>query len=343
MKPKQFPTLILAVIFLVLADLGSAQLAPAGVGAVQAVPGEYFYFNSEGTFTYGSSFTDINFNTGESDFILTNVAANGSFSGVSPTTGRSVMGQILASSITITYNGITASAPKLSSYGPTRQFAGNWLGVYEDPVLGVGALHFGISSQGGVLTTTYLGSSVDHGVGTIDASGNYSVTLLNGVTLTGQFTPTYGRALGFVSSSLGQTGPYAAVRAVPSRLENISTRGFVGTGDQVLIGGFIIKGGGKTVFIDAKGPSLSGVSDPVEATQLTLYFGSEVIASNNGWRNNANVGEIEASGLAPTDDRESALQVALEPGAYTVVVSSGNGSTGIGLVEVYGVGDTVGP
>ncbi len=111
----------------------------------------------------------------------------------------------------------------------------------------------------------------------------------------------------------------------------------------MLIGGFIIKGGGKTVFIDAKGPSLSGVSDPVEATQLTLYFGSEVIASNNGWRNNANVGEIEASGLAPTDDRESALQVALEPGAYTVVVSSGNGSTGIGLVEVYGVGDTVGP
>jgi hypothetical protein len=63
---------------------------------------------------------------------------------------------------------------------------------------------------------------------------------------------------------------------------------------------------------------------------------------NNGWRNNANVAEIIASGLAPTDDRESALQVALEPGSYTAIVSSGNGSTGIGLVEVFGVGDTEG-
>ncbi len=53
--------------------------------------------------------------------------------------------------------------------------------------------------------------------------------------------------------------------------------------------------------------------------------------------------EIEASGIAPTDDRESALQVALEPGAYTVVVASGDGSSGIGLVEVYGVGDSRGP
>ncbi len=126
---------------------------------------------------------------------------------------------------------------------------------------------------------------------------------------------------------------------------NISTRGFVGTGEQVLIGGFIIGDGGKTVLMDAKGPSLAaaGVANPVQATQISLYFGSQLIASNNGWRNNANSGEISASGLAPTDDRESALQVALEPGAYTVIVSSGDGSTGIGLVEVYGVGDAGGP
>ncbi len=56
-----------------------------------------------------------------------------------------------------------------------------------------------------------------------------------------------------------------------------------------------------------------------------------------------NVAEIIASGVAPPDDRESALQIALEPGAYSVVVSSADGSTGIGLVEVFGVGDTEGP
>ena len=106
-----------------------------------------------------------------------------------------------------------------------------------------------------------------------------------------------------------------------------------------------VSDGGKTVFLDAKGPSLAtqGVPNAVQATQIGLYSGSQLIASNDGWRNNSNVAEIIASGLAPTDDRESALQVALEPGAYTVIVSSGDGSTGIGLVEVYGVGDTLGP
>ncbi len=169
--------------------------------------------------------------------------------------------------------------------------------------------------------------------------------MLGGATLTGQFAPTNGRAFGYVYSSFGGTGAYAAVRAVPSRLLNISTRGTVGTGESVLIGGFIVGSGGKTVFIDAKGPSLSaqGVSNPVQATQISLYFGSQLIAFNNGWRNNANVAEIAASGIAPTNDKESALQVALEPGAYSVVVSSGNGSTGIGLVEVFGVGDAGGP
>ena len=113
----------------------------------------------------------------------------------------------------------------------------------------------------------------------------------------------------------------------------------------MLVGGFIVSDGGKTVLLDAKGPSLAaqGIASPVQATQISLYSGSQLIASNNGWRNSSNVAEIIASGLAPTDDRESALQVALEPGAYTVIVSSGDGSTGIGLVEVYGVGDTEGP
>ncbi len=140
------------------------------------------------------------------------------------------------------------------------------------------------------------------------------------------------------------TDTVSLIRAVPSRLLNISTRGLVGNGEQVLIGGFIIGDGGKTVLIDAKGPSLSaaGVANPVMATQISLYSGNQLIASNNGWRNSASVAEIAASGLAPTDDRESALQVSLEPGSYTVIVSSGDGSSGIGLVEVYGVGDSLG-
>lgn len=81
-------------------------------------------------------------------------------------------------------------------------------------------------------------------------------------------SPTYGRASGTFSLSDGRTETASLVRGVPSRLANISTRGFVGTGENVLIGGFIVTSGGKVVFVDAKGPSLAsqGVSSPIQAT-----------------------------------------------------------------------------
>lgn len=340
------PRYLVCSFLLLAANFAAGQLAPAGDISIQVTPGEYFIFNSEGTFTYGSSFTYLNYSTKEFDSILTNLAANGTFSGSSPTTGLVVSGQVSSTSISMTYKGITRSAAKLSSYGPTRALAGNWLGVFADTVNGFGTAHIGISSQGGISVVVYLGFTLDAGIGTIDSQGNFSVPLLGGAVLSGTFVPAYGRALGsLVDVTTGGVANYALVRAVTSRLANISTRGSVGSGDEVLIGGFIVTDGGKTVFLDAKGPSLSaqGVTNPVQATQISLYFGSQLIASNNGWRNNANSGEIAASGLAPTDDRESALQVALEPGAYTVIVSSGDGSTGIGLVEVFGVGDTGGP
>jgi hypothetical protein len=340
-----FPAVVAVILSCIFSFPVFAQVAPAGIGSVQVSPGVYFGFGSEGTFMYGSTFTYLNYNTGEFDSILTSLAANGTFSGTSPTTGRIVTGLVSSSSISMTYLGITAAAPKVSSYGPTGAFAGNWVGLYAYPGEPFGFFHIGVNSQGGAFVTSFLESTEDAGTGTIDAAGNYQVTLLSGQTLTGQFQPIYGRATGYVYNSIGLTGSYVALRAVTSRLLNISTRGTVGTGQNVLIGGFVIGDGGKTVFIDAKGPSLAafGITNPVQATQISLYFGSEVIASNNGWRNNSNAAEIIASGLQPTNDRESALQVALEPGAYTAIVSSGDGSTGIGLVEIYGVGDTGGP
>ncbi len=130
---------------------------------------------------------------------------------------------------------------------------------------------------------------------------------------------------------------YSATKAVPQRLVNISTRGFVGTGEQVLIGGFIVKDGGDTLVMNAKGPSLAsqGVANPILNPRLDLYFNGQIIASNGDWRSNGNASEIAISGIGPTDDREASLQVALEPGAYTVIVSSQDGSQGIALVEVY--------
>lgn len=338
------PAALVCSLLLLAASFARAQVAPAGDVLLHPDSTRYYFFRSEGSFVTGATFLYVNYQ-GEVDAANPTVSPNGSFSAVS-NLGRSVSGQISETTITINYNGSSVSGPKLSSYGPTRALAGLWTGPLNNSAtgIGVGAAH--ITSQGQVIVSTSQGFSFDVGVGTVDASGNFSVPLLlSGLTMSGNAFPSFGRINATFNLSNGQTANLGLVRAIPSRLANISTRGFVGSGEQVLIGGFIVIDGGKTVLMNAKGPSLAaaGVASPVQATQISLYLGSQLIASNNGWRNNGNSSEIAASGLAPTDDRESALQVALEPGAYTVIVSSADGSTGIGLVEVFGVGDTEGP
>jgi hypothetical protein len=124
-----------------------------------------------------------------------------------------------------------------------------------------------------------------------------------------------------------------------SRLANISTRGFVQTGDNVLIGGFIILGvDSDVVVVRAIGPSLTqlGVSNALADPTLELYdTNGTLIESSDNWRKSDPNVIIEA-GLAPTNDAESALLVALAPGPYTAVMRGANNTTGVGLVEVYG-------
>jgi uncharacterized protein (DUF1800 family) len=116
---------------------------------------------------------------------------------------------------------------------------------------------------------------------------------------------------------------------------NISTRMVVETGDNVLIGGFIVYGAGqKTVAVRAIGPSLpvqGALNDPV----LELHDSTgALIASNDNWRNSQQTAII-AAGLAPGDDRDSALIITLATGAYTAVVRGVNDATGVAIVEVY--------
>jgi hypothetical protein len=123
-----------------------------------------------------------------------------------------------------------------------------------------------------------------------------------------------------------------------SRLANISTRGKVEAGDNVMIGGCIIGGYESTkVGIRAIGPSLlnSGVSGPLVDPTLDLYNGNgALLAQNDDWRTSQEQALID-SGLAPTDDRESAMIVSLVPGGYTAIVRGKNDMTGVALVEVY--------
>jgi hypothetical protein len=126
---------------------------------------------------------------------------------------------------------------------------------------------------------------------------------------------------------------------VDSRLANASTRGFVQTGDNVMIGGFILGGGGgnASVVVRALGPSLTqfGVKGALADPTLELHDGNgALIRSNDNWKETQQT-DIEAAQLAPADDRESAIEASLAPGAYTAIVRGARDTTGVGLVEVY--------
>ncbi|MGI8957287.1 MAG: hypothetical protein ACR2II_10295 [Chthoniobacterales bacterium] len=123
-------------------------------------------------------------------------------------------------------------------------------------------------------------------------------------------------------------------------LANISTRGFVNTGDDVMIGGFIIGGGGAseaTVLARGIGPSLTdfGVAGALQNPTLELHNGDgDTVAENDDWKDTQQT-EIEATGLSPGDDRESAILSTLPPGAYTAILRGSLDTIGVGLVEVY--------
>ncbi len=136
--------------------------------------------------------------------------------------------------------------------------------------------------------------------------------------------------------------------AAVSELGNISTRGSVQTGDGVMIGGFIVGGTESTassMVVRAIGPSLSafGVADALQDPTLELHDGSgTLIASNDNWKDTQQ-SELEAAGLAPTDDRESAIEIALGPGLYTAIVRGVGDTTGVALVEAYNLEASAAP
>ena len=156
------------------------------------------------------------------------------------------------------------------------------------------------------------------------------------------FSPT-----GVLPSPTPTASPTPTPTAPASQLVNVSTRAFVQTGDNVIIGGFIIEGTEpERVIIRAIGPELTGFGVPNVLIDPTLEVYDEtraLIASNDNWQHTIiggiitsdQVHDIMASGHAPTDPSESAIIATLQPGNYTAIVRGVNNTTGVGLVEVY--------
>ena len=136
-------------------------------------------------------------------------------------------------------------------------------------------------------------------------------------------------------TGVGLVEAYDLDRTVDSKLANISTRGFVQTGDNVLIGGLIVVGQNPLrIIVRAIGPSLNITGKLADPTLELRDGNGALIRANDNWRSDQQA-EIIATGIPPANDLESAIVQNLAPGSYTAIVRGVNGTTGIALVEVY--------
>jgi hypothetical protein len=143
------------------------------------------------------------------------------------------------------------------------------------------------------------------------------------------------------SPGIGVVELYDLSSTEPGELGNLSVRADVGTDDNVLIDGLILRGGNpKRVLFRALGPSIkaNGATIPgaLQDPTLDVYDSNgAILRSNDNWHDAPNASDIQATGLAPPDDRESAVLLTLMPGNYTAILRGVNRTTGIGLAESY--------
>jgi N-acetylneuraminic acid mutarotase len=142
-------------------------------------------------------------------------------------------------------------------------------------------------------------------------------------------------------TGLGVVEVYDLEQNSDSKLANISTRAVAGTGENVMIGGFILGGtsGTPRIFVRALGPSLSrlGIANTLSDPTLELRDGNGgLIASDDNWNDNpAQAAQISAAGMQPQNDSEAVIAITPSPGTYTAIVAGKAQGTGVGLVEIY--------
>jgi hypothetical protein len=232
--------------------------------------------------------------------------------------------------VTSVYDGaqylIRGIGPSLSDFGVPNPLA--------DPVLEV---------HGGFGTITN-DNWRDRNEAAIIATGHAPSNDLEAAILSADFFP--GAYTAILSGNAGTTGVglvelYDVNPTSSFRLGNISTRANVGTGDDVVIAGFILGAGGDgedAIILRGLGPSLSGTGiSPLADPKLELRDSQGgLIASDDNWMDDPNQASvIQKAGLGPSNNLESAIAATLMPGVYTVLLSGVNNGTGVGLVEVY--------
>lgn len=248
--------------------------------------------------------------------------------------GRIQNDQLSATSNT----GATAAGLKAPLNGSAQAFAGSYPGWLVTPtaIRDHGMI---ITADGWIYTYARTSATTAEGaVGRINAAGEFTLSFVGGTTAAGKVTPIGGTPTltGFYQRGSTFYDMIGGRESANNDLVNISTRGFVGTGSSVMIAGFIIQPSAKRVFIRALGPTLGafGVADALADPQLELYKGSTLLLANDDWQTAPDASQINLRPDKPTDPKEPALLVSLEPGAYTVILKGKGTGTGNALIEV---------
>lgn len=167
------------------------------------------------------------------------------------------------------------------------------------------------------------------------APGDPRESVIVTTLMPGSYTAVVRGAHGETGVGIAET--YDLTQSAASKLANISTRGFVETGDGAMIGGLIMSGGSAKVIVRAIGPSLQsvGIANSLQDPTLELINGNGAsVATNDNWQQAPNVNEIP-SGFSPSDPRESVIVTMLSAGNYTAIVRGKNNTVGIAVVEAY--------
>jgi hypothetical protein len=237
---------------------------------------------------------------------------------------------------------VRAIGPELTRFGVPNALADPTLDLHNS----AGAL---IASNNNWQTTVIGGIITSNQVSAIQNSGHAPTQPSESAIIATLQPGNYTAIVRGVSNTTGVAlvEVYDLSTDTASVLGNISTRSFVETGANVMIGGFIVEGSGpKTVIVRAIGPELTrfGVPDALADPALDLHNSTgALIASNNNWQTTViggiitsdQVSAIQSSGHAPSDPSESAIIATLQPGNYTAIVRGVNNTVGVALVEVY--------
>ena len=329
---------------------------PASGGADSVFTGTFQSINESGNFALisirGTSAVFIGYSTTAGlnrtyFYASMPLDASGGFS-VPDALGRNLItGSVNASGVSGTLDGsrlifigvdssfFPASAPIASGY-----YSGNLTGRPASTIAAI------VGYDGSVMLYAADGTFQTAGSGKVDASGNFNVAASNGGRFTGKAEP----ATGFLTGTLSGTNGGAFTGAISSGvsfsdgfLRNLSTRGQVGTGENMLFAGFVVGGTTpKQVLVRAVGPTLTtfGVTGALADPQLQIFAGNALVTSNDNWGGAPAIAsaasQVGAFPLVATS-RDSAIIASLAPGNYSATVSGVGGTTGIALVELYDV------